>query len=205
MNTEFTIVREKTFEVIRSAVNQMVDMIRPTFGPASNKVIIDKRIYRMIVDDGVQIARDFELNDPTENAVIKVIRETAIKTNDRVGDGTTGALIMLQAIINEVARKSNFNGRKVELELKRGLEESKVLLKKGAKQIKTKEDLKKVAMVSFDDETLAEMIADLYFKLGKEAAITVDYSQTMKTTSETTDGSKLDVGYVSPYMINNPE
>src|SRR3990167_3477900 len=190
MNTEFTIVREKTFEVIRSAVNQMVDMIRPTFGPASNKVIIDKRIYRMIVDDGVQIARDFELNDPTENAVVKVIRETAIRTNDRVGDGTTGALIMLQAIINEVARRSRIDGRKIELELKRGLEEAKIQLTKQAKQIKTKEDLKRVALVAFDNEELAEMIADLYYKLGKDGTITVDKSPTMHTTKETAEGVK---------------
>lgn len=203
--TEITIVREKTFEVIKSAVNKMVDLIRPTLGPSANKVIIDKPIYRMVIDDGVQIARDFELPDPAENAIVKIIRETAIKTNDRVGDGTTGALIILQAIINEVARKSRFDGRKVELELKRGFEEVKTALTNSVKQIKTKEDLKKVAMISFDDEKIADLLADTYFKLGKEAAITIDYSQTMDTYVETADGTKLDVGYVSPYMINNPE
>src|SRR3990167_6502855 len=204
-NTEFRIIGDKTFEVIKSAVNKMVDLIRPTFGPASNKVIIDKMPYRMIVDDGVQIARDFELNDPAENAVGKVVRETAVKTNDRVGDGTTGALLMLQSIINEVGKRRRFDGRKIELELHRGLEEVKKTLLKSAKQIKTKEDLKKVAMVSFDNEIVADIISDLYFKLGKSAAITVDYSQTMETVVDMTDGVKLDVGYISPYMINNPQ
>lgn len=200
-----TIVTDKTFETIRTAVNKMVDVIRPTFGPASNKVIIDKQLYRMVVDDGVQIARDFELDDPVENAVVKVIRETLIKTNDRAGDGTTGAAIMLQAIVNETSRRSRFDGRKIELELKRGLEEVKAHLQKTAKHIKTKEELKQVALVSFDNEEIAEMIADLYFKLGKDALITIDKSPTLATTVETTDGVQIDRGYISPYMINNGE
>jgi len=119
MSTQHTIIKDKTFEVIESAVNQMVDLIKPTYGPASNKVIIDKIPYRMVVDDGVQIARDFQLEDPAENAVVKVVRETAVTTNDRAGDGTTSSLIMLQAIIREVGRKSSFNGRKIEIELKK--------------------------------------------------------------------------------------
>ena len=90
------IVREKTFETIVKAVNAMVDLIRPTLGPASNKVIISKMLYKMVVDDGVQIARDFELEDPAENAVANIVREAAIKTNDRVGDGTTGSLLILK-------------------------------------------------------------------------------------------------------------
>jgi len=203
--TEHHIITDKTFKIIKSAVNKMVDVIRPTFGPASNKVIIDKMPYRMVVDDGVQIARDFELNDPKENAIVKIVREVLIKTNDRAGDGTTGAAIILQSIINEVGRKTRFDGRKVELELKRGLEEVKTNLKKSAKQIKIKEDLKKVALVAFDDDKIADMIADLYFKLGKDALITIDKSPTMDTTVESTNGVSISQGYISPYMINNPD
>jgi len=206
-NTDIKIVKEKTFETIKSAVNQMVDTIRPTFGPASNKVIIDTPMYfsPLAVDDGVQIARDFKLEDPAENAVVKFIKETAIKTNDRAGDGTTGALIILQAIVNEVSRKNKVDGRKIELELKRGFEELQKQIRKSAKQIKTKEDLKKVALISFDDEKIAEMIAELYFKLGKDGIITIDKSPTMTTSVEMTEGVKLDNGYISPYMVTNPE
>ena len=205
MSTKHHIITDKTFEIIKSAVNKMCDLIRPTFGPTSNKVIIEKLPYRMVVDDGVQIARDFELDDPKENAIIKIIREVLIKTNDRAGDGTTSAAIILQAIINEVARKTKFDGRKIELELKRGLEEVKTALKKNAKQIKTREDLKKAALISFDDEQIAGMVADLYFKLGKDALITIDKSSILKTTVEITDGIKIARGYISPYMINNPD
>lgn len=173
MSTVNTIVKDdKTFKTIELAVNEMVDLIRPTFGPASNKVIIDKPVYRMVVDDGVQIARDFQLDDPAQNAVVKVIREVLVTTNDRAGDGTTGAAIMLQGMINEVGRRSSFNGRKIELELKKGLEEVKKHLEESSIEIKTKEDLKKVALVSFDDEPIAEMLADTYFELGnKEVCI----------------------------------
>lgn len=206
MSTQHTIVRrDKTFETIKSAVNQLVDTVRPTFGPASNKVIIDKIPYRMVVDDGVQIARDFELNDPTENAIVKLVRETAIRTNDRVGDGTTGSLILLQAIIGEVARKTRWDGRKIELELRKAVKEVKEQLNAMKKEITTKDELKKVAMISFDNEDVAELISDLYFKLGKDATITIDKSSTMETYVEMADGIKLDHGYISPYMITNPD
>lgn len=202
---QITTIQDKTFKVIQSAMNKMVDMIRPTYGPASNKVIISKVLYKGIPDDGVQIAREFELPDPAENAVVGIIREMAIRTNDRVGDGTTGSLIMGQAIINEVARKRKFDGRRIEIELQKGLEDVRKQLRKSAKPIKTKEDLKKVALISFDDENIAEMIASLYHKLGKDGIITIDKSSTMDTAMEMTDGVKLEHGYLSPYMIINPE
>jgi len=203
--TETRIVHDKTFEVIQSAVNKMVNFIRPTFGPASNKVLISKTTHRMVVDDGVQIARDYELEGPEENAVVNIIRETAVKTNDRVGDGTTSSLIMLQAIINEVARRGRRDGRKIEKELLKGLEEVRIHLKKSAYEIKSKDELKKVARISFDNEKIAEMVSDLYWKLGKDGVITIDKSPTMETTCEVSEGIKIDRGYISPYMVINPE
>jgi len=205
--SEIKIINEKeVFEVIKSATNKLCNMVRLTFGPASNKVIIDKFAYKLGgLDDGVQIARDFQITDnPAENAIVNLIRETAIKTNDRAGDGTTGALIILQAIINEVAKKSQFDGHKIEKELKKGLEEVKKALTKSAKEIKTKEDLKKVALVAFDNEKIAELLADTYHKLGRDGIITIDKSPTMETTVETTEGIKLDNGYISPYMVTDP-
>jgi len=206
MSNKVKIVRQKdVFKVVCSAVNNMVDFIRPTYGPANNKIIVDKFAYKMTMDDGVQGARDYEESfNPEENAVVRLVREVAVRTNDRQGDGTTSSLIILQAIINEVARRSRFDGRKVVLELKQGLEELKTQLTKNSIQIKTKEDLKKVAMVSFDDEKIAEMIADTYYKLGPEGIITIDRSPTMETVIEKTEGLKLKSGYISPYMITNP-
>lgn len=205
MSSEITIVREGTFGVIKSAVDQMVDLIRPTYGPASNKVIISKIPYKMVVDDGVQIARDFELSDPAENAVVSVIRETAVRTNDRVGDGTTSSLIMLQAIVGEVSRRGRKDGRSIELELRQGAKEAKEALLKSAKKISTKDELRKVARVSYDDDKMADIIAHLYHTMGPDATITIDRSPLMETTFETAKGIMIKNGYVSPYMITNPE
>ena len=203
--TEIKIIKDKTFEVIKSAVNQMVDIIRPTFGPASNKVIIDKYTHRIVVDDGVQVARDFKLEDPTENAIVNLIRETAIKTNDRVGDGTTNSLIILQAIINEIGRRTKIDGRKIEIELKQGLKEVKEHLLKRKKEINSKEELKKVALTAFNNEKIAEMLSDTYYKIGKNGIITIETTPAMETTIEMTNGIKINKGYISPYMINNSE
>ena len=206
MITKTKIISNKEiFGVIQSAVNRMVDFIKDTFGPASNKVIIDRPTHCMIVDDGVQIGRDFQLPLPEENAIVKIIREVSGKTNDRVGDGTTGALIILQAIINEVARKRKIDGRKIEIELKKGLEEAKKQLLSSVAKIKTKEELKKTALISYDNEEIAEIVANLYFKHGKDVVITVEKSPAMKTESVESEGLKIDRGYISPYMVTNPQ
>lgn len=199
------VIQKDAFDKIRSAVNKTVDLIKPTFGPASNKVIIAKVTHGMVVDDGVQIARDLELEDPVEHAIMKVVRETAIKTNDRVGDGTTGALIMLQAIIEQIAQLPRIDGRKIEQELKKAFDTCKEQLAKMAKPIKTREELYKVALVSFDNKEVAKIIADAWYELGTDGVLTVDRSGTMDTFSELTEGIKIDRGYLSPYMITNPQ
>lgn len=198
------VIQRDTFETIRSAVNKAVDLIKPTYGPASNKVIISKVTHKMIVDDGVQIARDLEFEDAAENAVLSLVRETAIKTNDRVGDGTTGALIMLQAIIGEISKITHVDGRAIEKELKAGFEEAKAQLQKLSRPVKTKQDLLKVARISFDDPKIAEIIAETWFNIGKDGIVGVDRSGTLETISELTEGIKINRGYISPHMITDP-
>lgn len=203
-STEILTYKDETFDIILKAVNKLVSFVAPTFGPAGNKVIISKNLMKGVYDDGVQVARDFELQDPAENAVVSIVKETAIRTNDRVGDGTTCSLLMLQSLFSEIA-KTDKSPRQVVLELQEGLKDVKKELLKRAKPIKTKEELKKVAMVSFNDEKIADMLAELYFKLGKDAVITIDKSPTMEVKSEMTEGVKIGNGYISPYMITNPE
>jgi chaperonin GroEL len=205
-DTTITNVSKKDiFPIIKETVNEAADFVRPTYGPASNKMIIKKLTHRMVVDDGVQILRDLEFEDPVKQSILDVFKEVAISTNDRVGDGTSGATLMTQSLINEVDRKSSFDGRKVELELKSAADEAIEQLQKMKREIKTKAELKKAALVSFDDEQIAEMIAETYLKLGKDGIITVDKSPTLDTYVETTDGISIDRGYISPYMITNPE
>src|SRR3990167_7899303 len=134
--SDISITTRDPFEVIKRAVAKAVELVAPTFGPSGNKVIISKVTHGAVVDDGVQIMRDLELSDPNENAVLKVIREAAIKTNDRAGDGTTGSMIMLGAIVDEVAKATRRDGHKVERELKKGLGEAVEQLRAQAKPIK---------------------------------------------------------------------
>ncbi len=204
-NNIVQIESEKTFEIIKSAVDKMANLIKPTFGPAGNNVIISKILSRGEFDDGVQIARDFELMDPAEDAVVKVIREIPIKTDSRVGDGTTQAIIILQAIIGEAAKKPRRNNLEIVNELKVAVKEVSEALKRDAMKIDSLEDLHKVARISFDDEKISKMIAELYHKIGKDGVITVDRSPTLETFVETSDGIKIDNGYISQYMITNPE
>lgn len=193
-----------TFDTIQSAVNKMVDFIKPTLGPASNKVIIDKKLWRKTVDDGVSIARDFELEDLFENAVVKHVRETAIMTNDRVGDGTTTSLVILQGILREIAKHNRPDRHNIVKELKAGAEDAVQQIKKQKLTIQSEDDLRKVALTSFDNEHIADMVANLYKQLGPEAMIDVEKSPRMETKYETTEGIQIDRGYVSPFMVNNP-
>lgn len=199
------VIQKDTQDIIRRTVDKAVDLVKPTYGPAGNKVIISKQTHRVVVDDGVQIMRDLEFNDPNENAVMSVIRETAVRTNDRAGDGTTGSMIMLQSIMKAIYDRPNFVARDVVRELKKGVEEAKAQLLKEAKPVKTKEELLKVARISFDDPAVAEIIADSWYKMGKDGVITVDRSGTMETFASVTDGVTLNRGYISPYMITDPQ
>ncbi len=202
--SEITLVYDATFPIVKATVNEMVDFIKPTYGPAGNKVVIGKFPYRMVVDDGVQAARDFELKDPVKNEIVKLVREVPVKTSDRAKDATTGSLIVLQSIINEVDRSVNWTGRQVSLELEQGLKEASEQLRAMSRTVKKRDDIRKVALVSYNNPLVADMVADLYEELGPDGQITVDRSQTMDITSQMSEGVTLDKGYMSPYMITNP-
>lgn len=198
------LVEKNAFDVIKKTVDKAVNIIKPTYGPAANKVIISRFTHKLAVDDGVQIARDLEFQDPYENAVLNIIRETAVKTNDRIGDGTTSSLIVLQGLIEEISKKARIEGGKIEKELKDALEDFKKQMLKQARPVKTKADLLKVARISFNDPKIAETIAEVWFKMGPDGIVTVDRSGTMETTSEVEEGIKVNRGYISPYMVNIP-
>lgn len=199
------LIQKETRQVIMSAVEKIVGFISPTFGPSANKAIVDKNMWRHVVDDGVQICRDLELSDPAENAVLKLVREVAIKTNDRVGDGTTSSLIILRAIMQEVEKRGLSDGRKISEELKKACTEAVSQLTDKSKKITTQEEIEQVARISFNDDKTAKMIAELLHKVGKEGVIKIETSNAFETESEHTDGLEIPSGYVSPYMITNAQ
>lgn len=191
-------------DTILSAVDKLVSLVKPTFGPSGNKVIIGKGFGVSVLDDGVQIAKDLELEDEAEDYVLKLIKEVAIKTNDRVGDGTTGSLLMLQALLKE-AKASGLTARDVVKDLAKGLEEAVGQIKEQSRDIKTKKDLERVARISFDNPEIAKLLSEIIFKLGKDGLINVQGSQGASIESEIVAGFKVNDGYVSPYMANEGE
>lgn len=196
------IIQENVFEVILSAVDKLVSLVKPTYGPSGNKVIIGKGYGVSVLDDGVQIAKDLELEDEAENYVLKIIREVAVKTNERVGDGTTSSLILLQAILKEAA-KSKLSKRDIVDELNKGLVEAIEQIRDKSKDIKTKADLEKVARISFNNAEVAKLLSEIIFEIGEDGLIDVVSSQGASVESEIVAGFKLDNGYVSPYMAND--
>lgn len=190
---------------IKATLDKMVDIVKPTFGPANNKVIISKVTHGGVLDDGVQIVRDLEFEDPVENAILKVGREVAIKINDNYGDGTTGGLIITQSLYNEVSKIPSFDGHKIEKELRGAFEECKEQILAATKKVSSLDDLKKIARVSYDDEKISNMIAETWYELGPDGIFTIGTSGTMETVVEVSQGIKINNGYISPYMITNAE
>src|SRR3990167_9059004 len=185
---------DKPFETIKRAVDASVNLAKLTFGPSSGKVFISNSLHFGAFDDGVQILRDLELENKAENDILKLVREASGRTWDRAGDGTTSSLIVLQGILEEY-QKSKKTPREVEFELKKGLIEAINQLKAQAKLIESKEDMKSAALISFDNEEIAEMVAELFYKLGKDASITIKNSTTINTAVEVSDGVKLPYGF----------
>ena len=188
--------KEIRLEHVRTAVDKLVNFIKPTYGPANNSIIISSEFRHDNLDDGVSIAEEFELKDKFENAIIKSVKEVARKTNDRVGDGTTGALIIAQALLNS---------EKPSLNLKKAANEAKEQLLASAKEIKTKEELKNVAMVSYNNEEMAKIISDIVHKVGQDGVISVEEGNSLITSNEIVDGLQFDSGYISPYMVTDTE
>ncbi|MFA5394988.1 MAG: chaperonin GroEL, partial [Methanogenium sp.] len=183
-------------EDVKKAVNELVDFVKPTYGPKGYSVIISDEYRHVNLDDGASIAEEYESSDSFINAIIKSIKEIAIKMRDRVGDGTTGSLIIAQAILNSTKEIKD---------IKKAALEAKEQLLKMSKEIKTKEELKNVAKISFNNEEMSKIISEIVFKVGQDGIISVEESNSLKTSTEIADGLRIDRGYISPYMITDVE
>lgn len=198
------IIQKNVFPIICSTVDKLVDLVKPTFGPSGNKVIIGKGFGVSVLDDGVQIAKDLELDNKIENYILQIVKNVAIKTNEKVGDGTTGSLIVLQGLLKEI-KKSKLVSNKIVEELEIGLKEAIEQIRKLSKPIKTKSDLEKVALISFNNGEVAKLLSEIVFKIGENGLIDVQSSQGLNIESEMVAGFKIDKGFVSPYLITEKD
>jgi chaperonin GroEL len=194
---------------LEKGVNKLADAVKVTLGPKGRNVVIDKKWGApTITKDGVTVAREIELEDAYENMGAQLAKEVATKTNDVAGDGTTTATVLAQAIVKEGLR--NVAAGANPMSLKRGIDKAveRVVeeISAQARDIETQDEIAQVAAISANnDPTIGRILADAMDKVGKDGVITVEESQTFGMELDFVEGMQFDKGYISPYMVTDPE
>ena len=193
-------------KALQAGVDQLADTVKITLGPKGRNVVLDKKYGApLITNDGVSIAKEVELPDPFENMGAQLVKEVATKTNDTVGDGTTTATLLAQAIVNDGLR--NVAAGANPLAIRRGIDKAVnaavAEMKKQAKPVETKEQIASVGTISAGDPEVGEKIAEAMEVVGKDGVITVEDSQTFDITIDTVEGMQFDKGYVSAYFVTD--
>ena len=199
---------EEARRALGRGVDQLADAVKVTLGPKVRNVVLDKKFGSpTITNDGVTIARDIELPDPFENMGAQLVKEVATKTNDVAGDGTTTATVLAQAMIQESMR--NVAAGANPMILKKGIETAvKTLvdeIKKRSIKVSGKAEIAQVASVSAADEEIGGLIAEAMEKVGNDGVITVEESKGLQTALNVVEGMQFDRGYISPYMVTDPD
>ena len=195
-------------QAIKRGVDAVASAVKITIGPKGRNVILDKGFGApTITNDGVSIAKEITLKNRVENLGAEIIKDVAGKTNDMAGDGTTTAVVLAQAIIEEGFKKTTLgaNAMGVRLGIEAAAREVVETLKSMAKPIKSSEEIRQVAAISAESEEFGAIIAEAIEKVGKDGVVTVEESQSFGVESELVEGMQFDKGYVSPYMITDSE
>ncbi|MDD5304617.1 MAG: chaperonin GroEL [Elusimicrobia bacterium] len=193
---------------MKDGVDKLANAVKCTLGPKGRAVVLEKKFGSpVIVDDGVTIAKEIELQDPYENMGAQLVKEVASKTNDVAGDGTTTAIILTQSLLNEGIRNvtAGANSKSIQRGMHKALELVVKELKKNSRPVKTKEEKAQVATISANDVEIGNMIAQAMEKVGHEGVITVEEGKSSETTLEVVEGMQFDRGYVSPYFVTDTE
>jgi chaperonin GroEL len=193
---------------LQRGVDILADAVKVTLGPKGRYVVLDKKFGApTITNDGVTIAREIEVEDVFENQGAQLVREVATATNDVAGDGTTTATVLAQAIVREGLK--NVSAGANPMALKRGIEQAVESivenLKSQSTEISGKEDIARVATVSSRSSEIGEVLSEAIEKVGKDGVVNVEEGQTFGLELEFTEGMQFDKGYLSPYMITDPE
>jgi chaperonin GroEL len=193
---------------LEAGVNKLADAVKVTLGPKGRNVVIEKKFGApTITKDGVTVAKEIELEDRFENMGAQLVKEVATKTNDVAGDGTTTATVLAQAMVKEGLR--NVAAGANPMGLKKGIDKAVAAavesIKKLSKEVDGKAEIAQVASISAADPTIGDVIADAIDKVGKDGVVTVEESNTFGMELEFTEGMQFDKGYLSPYMVSDPE
>ena len=200
--------KEEARRAMERGMNKVADTVGITLGPKGRNVVLDKKYGSpTITNDGVTIAKEFELEDPFENMGAQLIKEVASKTNDVAGDGTTTATVLARAMVREGIKNvaAGANGMLIRKGIETATETVVEQLKKQAVRVKEHSMIAQVASISANDKAIGELIAEAMGKVGEEGVITVEDSKSFGTSLETVEGLQFDKGYISPYMITYPD
>ena len=200
--------KEEAREALKRGVDKIANAVKVTLGPKGRNVVLDKGFGApTITKDGVTVAKEIELKDKFENIGAELIKEVASKTNDVAGDGTTTAVVLAQAIVAEGFSAVNSGANP--MVLKKGMDKAVDwvidYLNKKKKVVSGYEKIKEVASIAANEPEIGKLIADVFKEVGKDGVVTVEESQSAEMSKELVEGMQFDRGYVSPYMITNPE
>jgi chaperonin GroEL len=199
---------EAARRAMERGVNTLADTVKVTLGPKGRNVVIAKSYGApLITNDGVTIAKEIELSDPSENMGAQLVKQVAEKTNDVAGDGTTTATVLAQAMVKEGLR--NLAAGAQPMELKYGIEQAvsaiTEALRKNSTAVSGKSQIADVATISAQDKAIGDLIAEAMDKVGKDGVITVEESSTTGLELEFTEGMQFDKGYISPYFVTDSD
>ena len=202
------IFNEDVQKALKRGVDQVANAVKVTLGPLGRNVALDKGYGGpTITNDGVSIAREISLEDKFENMGAEIVKEVASKANDMAGDGTTTAVVLTQAIIEEGLKTMSLGVSAVMLRkgIEKAAEDAVAELRNMAKEIKGREEIRQVATISAESEEIGKTIADTINKVGKDGVVTVEESPTFGIDSEVVEGMEFGNGYISAYMITDTD
>src|SRR5215212_8471835 len=193
---------------LKQGVDTLASAVKTTLGPKGRNVALDKKYGApTVTHDGVTVAKEIELDDHFANMGAQLLKEAATKTNDVAGDGTTTAIVLAQAIVHEGMRNvaAGANAMLLKQGIDRGSAALVQKLQEQATPVKGKEEIAQVAAISAADPEIGNLIAEVMEKVGKDGVITVEESKGLEFETEYTEGMQIDRGYLSPYLVTNPE
>jgi chaperonin GroEL len=193
---------------LKEGVDTLASAVKTTLGPKGRNVALDKKYGApTVTHDGVTVAKEIALDNHFANMGAQLLKEAATKTNDVAGDGTTTAIVLAQAIVQEGMR--NVAAGANAMQLKQGIDLGSAALvqklQEMATPVKGKEEIAQVAAISAADPEIGTLIAEVMEKVGKDGVITVEESKGLEFETEYTEGMQIDRGYLSPYLVTNPE
>ncbi len=199
---------EEARKAIERGVNQLANTVKITLGPKGRNVVLDKKFGTpLITNDGVTIAKEIELEDAFENMGAQLIKEVSTKTNDVAGDGTTTATVLAQAMINEGLK--NLAAGANPMTMKRGIQKASAAaveaIKAVSQPVSGSKDIARVGTISSGDELIGSLISEAMEKVSQNGVITIEESKTAETYSDVVEGMQFDRGYLSPYMVTDPD